>query len=455
MKSKEKKLRLIEKIEISRNRNEKETFNTNHEEIEFNAAQPSIKYLLDPYANGFWEIRGKWNPLSHFSEYLLQHRDILGEIKEEQWEKSSIETIFRDLTEYKRMEAVVLTNRASTANYIFLSIISKKNDKEYKPTSSYFDWAKNLNHEEITAKFELAFKIFEEQIYYEGMEGSISPERGFCTKNGVVFFLEAPKVGKYLHAVSPCKEAVQAIADYYSAMGSIPNIVARRVFSPDEALFRPYFKTLSSVFSHVVLDDQIARSFSQSLDYYKENDFQHCISTLGLITEGYLHRIYSSILREENPNGLTLGQIIDRLHKKILEILHPPKTQQKNPDAVYDLINKLDANSQMEDLKPVLRELARIIKDNHSTTGKRIDEINKINTRCSPFPSQILENLNEILKWRNAASHNSRVPLAAHEADRTLYCLVRLITWWQEQLQNLDWSKTKIELLEELVSAAK
>ena len=58
------------------------------------------------------------------------------------------------------------------------------------------------------------------------------------------------------------------------------------------------------------------------------------------------------------------------------------------------------------------------------------------------------ENLNELLKWRNAASHNSRVPLGAHEADRTLYCLVSVITWWQQQLAKVDWTKSKIEVVD-------
>lgn len=419
-------------------------------------AQPSIKYLLEPYQNGFWELRAPWNELSPFAQYLLSKADTLTELEQEP--DSHVATalqLVRKLSEEKRRELLRITNRLSPLNTIFRALVRDALGQTAMKLPSSDEWISRLDLSEIRTRFASAVKVYEEQIYFDGITPSVVPNRPLRLKGGTVYYLDSPKDLGMLHVVSPRKEEVQALADFYASLGVILTTPVQRVFAPDEALFKPYFAVLSAVFPHVVRDDQIAPSFARALDYYEEDDFQHCISTLGLIAEGYLQRIYSTLLREENASGLTLGQTLDRIHKRIGELVNPPKAAPKSVDAAYDLINALDANVGVETLKPVLREIVQLIQDSRNTLGKRIDEVTKVNVRSSPFPAHVLDNLTELLKWRNAASHNSRVPLAAHEADRTLYCLIRVITWWQEQLRNRDWSKTRLELLEELLQAAK
>jgi len=248
---------------------------------------------------------------------------------------------------------------------------------------------------------------------------------------------------------------VAAIMGFYSSLGCIEEATISRVFAPDEALFRPYFSMVSGVLPHIIRDGGVSKIFAQALDYYENQDFQHCISTLGLISEDYLQRIYTTLLREQISGGMTLGQTLDRLHRRIDELFPSVKVSHKSLDALYGGIGKLEPESGMDDVKSVLREIVYLIGDDRSCYGKKLDEIMGVANKRTPFPSRIMDNLNELLKWRNAASHNSRVPLGAHEADRTLYCLVSMAAWWEEQLGALDWSKSKLEIIEYLVRVAK
>lgn len=454
--STEKLVKLIELAEVSQNEPSPNNGNSSKKIIDISLAQKSIDYLLEPYENGFWEIRANWNSSSPFAKHILRDLGTFNDFEnEEELQNSSAETILQEMSEEKRFELIVITNRLSTLNHIFLRIIQKKHGRKAKKLHPSFVWISDIDNDAICENFASTIKIFEEKIYFEGMSAGVASDQGFQIKSGLVYFLEAPRKNNQIHAVAPCKQALQDLAEYYSSLEVISPPTIQRVFAPDEALFKPYFTILSSVFSHVVRDVQINGSFSEALEYYKVNDFQHCISTLGIITEGYLHRIYSSLLREEINSGLTLGQIVDRLHKKIGEIFNQPKQPAKNIDPVYSLINRINEGSTNKDIQNTLRELAHYIKDLQNNLEKKIDDINKVDSRCSPFPSQIYDNLNEILRWRNAASHNSRVPPGSHEADRTIYCLVRLITWWQNNLHKLDWSQSKRDLLETLIKAAK
>lgn len=268
--------------------------------------------------------------------------------------------------------------------------------------------------------------------------------------------LEAPKTSSSIHIVAMGRDELVALQDFYLALGATKNSSVRRVFAPDEDLFRPYFPLVSSVLNHVIHDGQISRVFQQALEYYEESDYQHCISSLGLIAEDYLQRIYTSLLREPLPGGLTLGQTVERLHKRIDELFPTAKPILTSLDPIYEQIKLLeDAKLDVNELKGIFRDLIAVINEDRQYNAKRLDEFSKVSVRRSVVPANIADRLNELLRWRNAASHNSRIPLGAHEADRTLFCLVSLITWWQAKLGTMDWTQNRLSLVNQLLSDAK
>jgi len=234
----------------------------------------------------------------------------------------------------------------------------------------------------------------------------------------------------------------------------VENSKIERIFSPEEKLFSPYFEFLSGVFSYVILDERIEK-FSQALDYYRASDFTHSISTLGLMAEDYLTRIYVTLLREQCAPGMTLGQLNHTLHKRIVDILQPPKGALRSVDDIFAEIGKLEDCDTSSSYKAIYRNLLSLIVDDRAFFGKRIDELKKDSPKISPFPPRIRDNITELLEFRNAASHNTRVPLGEFEAVRTLYCLVSVVNWWQEFLENTDWTNDRNKILSDAVLAAK
>lgn len=419
-------------------------------------AAPIVNYLLAPYEYGFWELRASWNPSSALAKYLIDKLDTLSEI-----EKELEATVFpptstaRKLSEEKREEFLRVTSRLSAINALFRAAAKTADGSQLPKLSDADTWIKRIDLTALVADFPQAWKIFQEQIYLDNFTSGVSRNKQFRIKSGLLTLLRAPRESGQIHVIAMGRAEVSALHDFYRALGAVTESSIRRVFAPDEELFRPYFPLVSSVLNHVIQDEQISSVFSQALAYYEEEDFQHCISSLGLIAEDYLQRVYTTLLREPLPNGLTLGQTLERLHRRIDDLFPQPKNSLRNVDPIYEQIRMLTTPIDVANIQAILRDILSFAHDDRQHFIKRPDDITKPGIRRSIFPAKQSENLNELLKWRNAASHNGRIPLGAHEADRTLFCLVSVITWWQEQLSRLDWTLARTDLIEQPLQAAK
>lgn len=424
--------------------------------LEASLAAPIVAYLLEPYDTGYWELRATWNPASALAKYLLAKLGTMADIEKEIDANAFLPAgAARKLSDEKRAELLRVTSRVSSINLLFKAAKVTEDGSDPPKFSEVDSWISRIDLPDLRRTFADAYRIFSEQIYYDGFISAFGHSKPYKIKTGLLALLGAPRDVGALHLIALSRTELIAMADFYRALGVITESQIQRVFAPDEALFRPYFPLVSSVLTHVIRDGQISHVFSQALAYYEDDDFQHCISALGLIAEDYLQRVYTTLLREPLPGGLTLGQTLERLHRRIDDLLPSPKQTLRSADAAYDLIKNLPTPPDAGSLAPVLRELIQLIQDDRQYFGRKIDDVAKPPSRRTVFPAKISDNLNELLKWRNAASHNSRIPLGAHEADRTLFCLVSIITWWQLQLANLDWTKTRTELVEVLLATAR
>ncbi len=420
-------------------------------------AAPIVAYLLEPYETGYWELKATWNAASPLAKYLLDRLDTTGEIEKEGdgGRASTSASVIRKLSDEKRAEFLRVTNRVSAISALF---IAAKENEAGDPTpmvNEYDSWISEVDLEDLRTQFANAYSIFSQHIYFEGFNASFGSSRPYRTKTGLLTLLSAPRESGSIHVVAMSRDELSTLRDFYRALGVISADTFQRIFAPDEALFRPYFNLVSSVLNHVIHDGHISRVFAQALAYYEDEDFQHCISSLGLIGEDYIQRVYTTLLREPLPGNHTLGQILERLGRRIDDCFPLPKLTHRNVNSAYDLIKALPATPDSATLSPALRELIQLIQDDRQYFDKRIDELSRPVHRRTVFPPKVADTLNELLKWRNAASHNSRIPLGAHEADRTLYCLVTLISWWQKQLASLDWTRSRVEIIEALIVTAR
>lgn len=431
-----------------KNQRRSEFYNINKQEIE------EIKsYLIYPYENGYWELKGDWNPSSDYFVEVLNQTSTLSKLNFEK--KSPIESIAKNLDSEKCIELLSVTKRISSINTVFQAAIKKKNGEKISEIPKRYEWIKKIDLDSIAEKFPDAYESFSNEINFEGMSSGVIQKTYHKNKSGILLNVIAPKVSNKIHTISTSKQPLLALQKFYGHLGILENSKIQRVFAPDEILFSPYFHVVSAILPAIFNDEQLSKLFEQALDYYEQNDYQHCIIRLGLIAEDYLQRIYTSLLREQISGGLTLGQTLDTLHKKVEAILTPEKTQPRSTDKAYELIASIKDDFTPLKLQSTLREIMTIIKDDRERLDKKIDEIKKGPSNLTPFPKTMLTNINEILKWRNAASHNTRIALGRHEADRTLYCIITLIAWWQKNSLDINWSISKIEILESLIKKSK
>jgi hypothetical protein len=306
--------------------------------------------------------------------------------------------------------------------------------------------------------FQEAFSTFAENIWFDDHEPCINDDNPYFLKTGAIFVHVGPRERRGSVEISSLdKTSLDLFASFLQACGEIAGLDIERVFAPEEVLLAPYFAYLRSVFEQAFDDNRIMPQLRQAFDYYKADDFQHCISTLGIIAEDYFIQVYSTFFREPCQIGWTLGQIYDQVHSRLRELLETPKQEPPSLDDLYDLAKKtqaVDKNVESVALADLIRRIANVIKRDRTVFQERIEQIKNKPRSWSVFPRYLQDNIEELIRNRNAASHKTRIPLGNYEAQKTLYSLVSMIFWWRHLKKKLPWTESKMDIIQFAIALA-
>jgi len=69
----------------------------------------------------------------------------------------------------------------------------------------------------------------------------------------------------------------------------------------------------------------------------------------------------------------------------------------------------------------------------------------------SVFPSKIRDEMDELIMYRNAISHRSRIPIGSFEAVKSIYYISSLIIWWNDEKGLINWEEEPDKIIEEIV----
>lgn len=419
-------------------------------------------YLENPSRNGFWRLVGQWNPDSEVSNYFYQ--GVGSKVFPDKPSGAAATDLFSFQLQSPEQQSFLnaATRRISTLfEMCRRALILEANPKAtVKSDPSNPEWLADIDAKEFSTRFSAAMNLFKTNLYFSDFN-PIVRDGPFRLANGVMFVTQGPRDSDRLQVVSMSRQCLADTAEFLSALGSLTGSVIERIFSPDEDLFQPYFLALSAAYENVINDQRIRPQFSRSFEYYSRGDHIHCISTLGLMAEDYLTQVYETYLREPCPKGHTLGQLYDLLHHRVREQTLPAREELKNLDDLYGDINEiqkkstrgLDGNSTQRALA-LIRNLITTIRSDRKYFEQRIVELHTRDQRVSVFPLQMRDNLNELIRYRNAASHRTRIPLGNYEALRALYCLTSFVIWWRKTRECTDWAKDQQSLLNEAISRA-
>jgi len=440
------------------------------------------KYLENPTKTGLWTLNLKWFEYRGISQYIIKKlkdifdkQDYIEILRGKRKIKIKIDDIDREdvFTNIKSLSFIFEL-------FLYLYCLEKK-DEEF---AYYYELGMEeklifdvIDLDEIKKKYKDAFNYFKENIYCEQIDPIVKDNKIIIIKTGFFIYsrdYQIPDVEllrlrsvhknfndkeyRKISLVSLDNAPLETIKTFYKKLNKIDDESILPVYSPEDEVFAPYFSFLEQAYEYFIDNINIKRLFKKSISEHNENNYSHCISTIGLITEDYLTQIYETLFREICPKGLTLGQLFDSIQRKISDRYERKLPMKPNPKPLYnninDFIKKSDEKSKspaINDLLKTIRDVITFCKDNKKHTDEIIESIQKKRETYSIFPSQLRENINELIKNRNAISHRSRVPIGNYEALRSIYCCITLILWWMNEKELIDWQKSQDEILDGVV----
>jgi hypothetical protein len=150
----------------------------------------------------------------------------------------------------------------------------------------------------------------------------------------------------------------------------------------------------------------------------------------------------------------------DTLHSEIRSLYKKDVPQPADFGAFYpEIANALSSAGEntTEDVKRmliILRSLIGALKTERTCNTHALKDLQQRGSNIEIFPLIIRNNLNELIRYRNAAAHKTRVPLGNYEALRTMYSLVAFVMWWLEELSTINWRWEKSKIIDVFVKNA-
>ena len=252
---------------------------------------------------------------------------------------------------------------------------------------------------------------------------------------------------------------LEKINIFLTKLGKVSDCKITPIFSPEETVFSPYFSFLGVAYPHFIDEENVKRLFEKSINEYREGNHSYCVSTIGLIAEDYLTQIYETFYRDVCPKRLTLGQTFDLINNKLKQEFQVQSNPIPEIKPLYrrieelnkDLINGEESEILKETLK-LMREILYYIQNEKKYTRYLIENRQqKKENNISVFPYYLTENVKELIRYRNATSHNSRIPIFNYEALRTVYCCITLVMWWINEKNKIDWEDDQETILKKSI----
>lgn len=418
-------------------------------------------YLNDPFASGLWRLNSNWVNNGGISEFIW--KEITNEIDGKEVltiTSGKREKRIKITEEWKKEVKQETENNLSFFLYLFTYLVETESDDEELVTD--FNASHELTQlildliasETIKDNYREAFEHFKNNIWYSGIRPRIRRKELSKFKHGSVITMQGPRSNGCLSIISWEGEPLKHLQKFLELLGKSDSPSLMPIFSPEEEVFAPYFDLLEITFPYLVKQDHVKPLFQKSINHYKDENFSDCVSAIGLIGEDLLTQIYETLFRTQLHKGLTLGQLADEISVQVEKQFD--KNEPIAPD-LTSLYSKIKESLESEEDKDgaaleQLRNLLTLVIDNNKFVNNKIDNIGKPKQKISIFSERVRRAVDELIRFRNAASHKSRIPIGPYEATRSVYALIVFLMWWDAEKMIIDWNSIPEEIINDLVS---
>ncbi len=422
------------------------------------------RYLENPTKCGVWTLKGVWHKEEGIS------KDIIEELRKKFVKKETViysgeREIILNLTEEDKKNLLYNVRRIT---FIF-NLFTYFYHSEKKTLETFYPYLEAncprdklifeiIDTKKIHEKYLEAFNLFKEKIYFDGFYPRVFLGGITQIKDGFFLLSDSVQRSSRLEIFSLKSDVLENLNLFFHKLGNISNDFLRPIFSPEEVVFEPYFSFLDQAYKYFSFTDNAKKQLRRSISEYSDTNYSYCVSTIGLIGEELITEIYETIFRAICPKNKTLGQTYSLIHDKIKEVLNIPTKTKPNVTPIFEDIKTIEKKIEKDEKIPFFKEIIKILRDiiNHIKEDKThtCDLINtsKKNIQLtSIFPSQIRENIGELIDYRNATAHKTKIPISNYAALRTIYCYISLYMWWLNEQKQIDWKEDEESIMKKII----
>ncbi|EEG08975.1 hypothetical protein [Pseudogulbenkiania ferrooxidans] len=429
------------------------------DQISFEEKKKIVQYLENPVSCGLWHLNADWLPNAGITE------DIWMALKEETNGKDKIAIRSGKRQRYIGLNEVwwrkISEELHSTISFVvgFFDYLARQDAQQPEDNEQFGAEHETVQQildlidiEPIKKKYSEALELFKSSIWHSEFKAIMSIGDPIRLNRGTFLIQKGPRDG-CLAAISWDPAPLNDLKGFLSAVGKVANTTLMPVFSPEEEVFAPYFIFLGMAFDLIIPQEHLRPLVGKAVAHFTDENYTDCVSAIGLASEDVLTQIYETLYREQLTKGLTLGQLADELHAKAAARFK--KKEESVPDfsSLYPDIKAAvdDANLSPARVAELLRKLLNLSAETNRHLQARIDKIGKPERRVAIWPELVNHSVNELIRYRNAASHKSRIPIGPMECRRAVFSFVVLLRWWLRERTLIDWSKSADEILKDSV----
>lgn len=289
----------------------------------------------------------------------------------------------------------------------------------------------------------------------------IDPFHSYIIINGDLnHILQYPQyVDNTFIVLSTNKEASNNIHKILSSCNAVkePCQIKPR-WSPQDKLRHSMFNfTNSIVHSLFIADYQVKNYFIKAYSAYFQGHYDNTIAHLGKASEVLLTNIYESLFREYPNTTDTMGSLLGSIQSKV-NAEYSTKNNEIKP-ANFDEVRKFIENEfnknddEDKNYEGIFHQIITSLKEEQKYHIHLLKEKSSANQH-QIFPKHIYSYLKEIVKERNAVSHNSGKVFNMQDCQNILFYFLEAYNWWQKiyNEKKVNWEKDKSEIIKEIIN---
>lgn len=419
-------------------------------------------YLNDPVSTGLWRLNADWQKNGSLSEVILKeitkeinNKEILTITSGKRERKIKITTEWMD--EVKRLTQDNLSFSLSLFSYLASQEEQgEENTNQYSASHELTQLILDLvDTKLIKTEFQSAFDFFKKEVWFPGFNPIVKEKELTKFRNGSAITLKGPRRNATISLISWAGEPLKNLAKFLELLGKVTNISLMPIFSPEEEVFSPYFDLLEITYPYLIKQDHLKPLFIKLINHFKESNFTDCVSAIGLTAEDLLTQVYETLFRKQLNKGLTLGQLADEIAINIEPLFERKIDTPPDFSILYrELKESIESNSASPEKEALekIRSFLTVTIENNRYLNNKIDNLGKPKKKNSIFPDRVIRSINELIRYRNASSHKSRIPIGPYEATRSIYSLVIFLMWWDLEKNNIDWEKSPNDIIRDCVT---